>query len=219
MQKEYSASGKAFSILCPNCHIQITPETQICFNCNTRICTYCHGAIPSYTSTVCPNCGKHDFLSKSIKDIRMETQQRQQSAQSFATETGYKCPICNEKMVLIPGGTLKCQSRSCGYLVALKEFLNNPDKPLTAAMPPTDVPKGTDRPQKEKSNAVSWQRHTTSVETKAADQYFWKKERLPKKQVGIYQSKMNRKTIIAIVIAVIAVIIIAGIVIFFKLRI
>jgi peroxiredoxin len=155
------------------------------------------------TANVCPKCGKRDFLTKSLKDIRMESALKQQSTESLTTETEYICPICSEKMVLIPGGTLKCQSRSCGYLIALKEFLSNYGKEKATTTPPEDTFGFDVKPPREKISpkffevakskvqqkidtdaSVERQDFTTSIETKAEDQYFWKSDKLGKRKVS-----------------------------------
>jgi RNA polymerase subunit RPABC4/transcription elongation factor Spt4 len=186
-----------YTASCPNCHVRITPGTQICYNCNTRICSYCYGVIPTITATVCPNCGKRDFLKKSIKDIRLEGAINKQITESLITETEYKCPICNEKMLLITGGTLKCQSRSCGYIIAMKEFMtiygkenpeiksfvNDPEFALQIEQNNHEYSMAEKLKQVKNiksTNSTELQQFTTSIETKATDQYFWKKEKMPK---------------------------------------
>jgi peroxiredoxin len=205
VQKRFGTPDLPNTAFCPNCHVKITPGTQICDNCNSRICTHCYQVIPSMTANVCPNCGKRDFLKKSLKDIRIESSLKKQTTESFTTETEYHCPICSEKMVLLQGGTLKCQSRSCGYLIALKEFLDTQGKQKIAPAPPPDtfgidiqpprektspkffeVAKSKVRQKMDTEDSTEWEdtSFTTSIETKANDQYFWKSERLGKRRFG-----------------------------------
>jgi peroxiredoxin/ribosomal protein L40E len=223
VQRRFGTPDLPRTAFCPNCHVKITPGTQICSNCNSRICTHCYQIIPSMTATVCPKCGKRDFLKKPLHDIRKETTLNKQAAESFVTETEYICPICNDKMVLLPGGTLKCQSRSCGNLLSLKEFLNNQGKGRTVPTPPPDtfgmdiasrrektspkffeVAKEKVRQKmdyeeslasskesatyqeeptvfQEESKVFQDEPLTTSIETKAPDQYFWKSNKLGKR--------------------------------------
>jgi peroxiredoxin len=216
VQRRFGTPDLPRTAFCPNCHVKITPGTQICSNCNSRICTHCYQIIPSMTATVCPKCGKRDFLKKPLNDIRMETTLKKQDTESFVTETEYLCPICHDKMVLLPGGTLKCQSRSCGNLVSLKEFLDNQGKARPAPPPSRDtfdidiasrrektspkffeVAKEKVRQKMDYEESLASQKEpvtfheepvvyedeplTTSIETKAPDQYFWKSDKLGKR--------------------------------------
>jgi peroxiredoxin len=223
VQKRFGTPDRPSIAFCPNCHVRITPGTQICSNCNSRICTHCYQVIPSLTANVCPKCGKRDILTKSLKEIRMESALKHQTTESFITETEYNCPICHERMVLLSGGTLKCQSRSCGYIIDLKEYLSTYGDQKKAPAPPTDTfgvdvtpPKGKTQPKffevakskvwekMDSEDSTAWQDLTTSIETKAKDQYFWKSEKLGSRRAGssdrgkgnsAWESKVSREKI------------------------